>query len=64
MNKIGTRIADIHSQLLNIIGDCLQFDLSSDQLKKIQDKKSQVVKVLFELQNTIQDEYEKTYKNI
>lgn len=64
MNKIGTKIADIHSQLLNILGDCLQFDLSSDQLKKIQDKKSQVMEKLFDLQNTIQAEYEKTNKNI
>lgn len=53
MNKIGTRVANIHSELMNILGDCLQFDLSRDQLQKIQDKKSDVMKALFALQDTI-----------
>ena len=53
MNKIGARVAHIHSELMNILGDCLQFDLSGDQLQKIQDKKSDVIKALFALQDTI-----------
>lgn len=53
MNKIGTRVANIHSELMNILGDCLQFDLSADDLQKIQDKKSDVIKALFALQDTI-----------
>ena len=54
MNKINTRISNIHTELLNILGDCLQFDLSGDQLQKIQDKKSDCIKALFALQNEIQ----------
>ena len=53
MNKIGARVAHIHTELLNILGDCLQFDLSADELQKIQDKKSDVMKALFALQDTI-----------
>lgn len=50
MNKIGNRIAKIHTELLNIIGDCLQYDLSGDQIHKIQDKKQEIITKLFELQ--------------
>ena len=50
MNKIGNRIAKIHTELLNIIGDCLQYDLSGDQISKIQDKKQKIITKLFELQ--------------
>ena len=53
MNKIGGRIANIHSELMNILGDCLQFDISADNLQKIQDKKSDVMKALFALQDAI-----------
>lgn len=54
MNNINTKIANIHTELLNILGDCLQFDLSAAQLQKIQDKKSDCIKALFALQNEIQ----------
>lgn len=50
MNKIRNRIAKIHTELLNIIGDCLQYDLSGDQIQKIQDKKQEIITKLFELQ--------------
>ena len=53
MNKINNSIAEIHTALLNIIGECLHFDLSGDQLQKIQDKKSDCIKALFALQNEI-----------
>ena len=59
MNKIGTKIANIHSELLNIIGDCLQYDLSGDELKKIQDKKQEIITKLFELQAIIKRYTEK-----
>ena len=59
MNKIGTKIANIHSELLNIIGDCLQYDLSGDELKKIQDKKQEIITKLFELQAIIERYTEK-----
>lgn len=55
MNKIGTRIANIHTELLNIIGDCLQYDLSGDQISKIQDKKADCVRAIFALKDTISD---------
>ena len=50
MDKIRNRIAKIHTELLNIIGDCLQYDLSGDQISKIQDKKQEIITKLFELQ--------------
>ena len=53
MNKINTKIANIHTDLLNIIGDCLQFDLSADQLQKIQDKKTDCIKSLLAFQAEI-----------
>ena len=53
MNKINNRIAQIHTELLNILGDCLQFDISGDQIQKIQDKKADVMTAVFALQNTI-----------
>lgn len=53
MSEIRNRIAKIHTELLNIIGDCLQYDLSGDQISKIQDKKQEIVKKLFELQTII-----------
>ena len=59
MNKIGTKIANIHTELLNIIGDCLQYDLSGDELKKIQDKKQEIITKLFELQAIIKRYTEK-----
>lgn len=59
MNKIGNRIANIHTELLNIIGDCLQFDLSGDELKKIQNKKQEIITKLLELQTTIKRYTEK-----
>ena len=54
MNKIGNRIAKIRNELLNIVGDCLQFDLSSEQMSKIQDKKQEIIATLFELQVIIE----------
>ena len=59
MNKIGTKIANIHTELLNIIGDCLQYDLSGDELKKIQNKKQEIITKLFELQAIIKKYTEK-----
>lgn len=59
MNKIGTKIANIHTELLNIIGDCLQYDLSGDELKKIQNKKQEIITKLFELQAIIKRYTEK-----
>ena len=53
MNKINTKIANIHTDLLNILGDCLQFDLSAAQLQKIQDKKADCIKSLLALQTEI-----------
>lgn len=50
MSEIRNRIAKIHTELLNIIGDCLQYDLSGDQITKIQDKKQEIITKLFELQ--------------
>lgn len=55
MNKINTKISNIHTELLNILGECLQFDLSGDQINKIQDKKGDCVKALFALKDTISD---------
>lgn len=59
MNKIRDKIANIHTELLNIIGDCLQYDLSVDELKKIQDKKQEIITKLFELQAIIKRYTEK-----
>ena len=59
MNKIGTKITNIHTELLNIIGDCLQYDLSGDELKKIQNKKQEIITKLFELQAIIKRYTEK-----
>ena len=59
MNQIGTRIANIHTELLNIVGDCLQYDLSGDELSKIQDKKQKIITKLFELQAIIKRYTEK-----
>lgn len=59
MNQIGTRIANIHTELLNIVGDCLQYDLSGDELSKIQDKKQEIITKLFELQAIIKRYTEK-----
>ena len=42
--------------LLDIMGDVLQYDLSGDQIGKIQDKKQAVIAALFAMQNTIQNE--------
>ena len=53
MNKINTRISNIHTELLDLIGDCLQFDLSGEQLSKIQEKKQDCIKALFALQDEI-----------
>lgn len=59
MNKIGNRISNIHTELLNIVGDCLQYDLSGDELSKIQDKKQEIITKLFELQAIIKRYAEK-----
>lgn len=59
MNKIGNKIANIHTELLNIIGDCLQYDLSGDELHKIHDKKQEIITKLFELQAIIKRYTEK-----
>ena len=59
MNKIGTRIANIHTELLNIVGDCLQYDLSGDEMHKIQDKKQEIITKIFELQTIIKRYIEK-----
>lgn len=59
MNKIGTRISNIHTELLNIVGDCLQYDLSGDELSKIQDKKQEIITKLYELQAIIKRYTEK-----
>lgn len=59
MNKINNTVAKIHSELLDIIGDCLQYDLSGDELKKIQDKKQEIITKLFELQAIIKRYTEK-----
>ena len=48
MNKINNTIANIHTELLNIIGECMHYDLSGDQLSKISDKKQELVKKLFD----------------
>lgn len=53
MLDINIRIAKIHTELLNIVGDCLQFDLSGEQMSKIQDKKQEIIKKIFELQTMI-----------
>ena len=56
MNKINKKITIIHSMLLDIMGDVLQYDLSGDQIDKIQDKKQAAMTALFAMQNTIQNE--------
>ena len=56
MNRINEKITIIHSMLLDIMGDVLQYDLSGDQIGKIQDKKQAVIAALFAMQNTIQNE--------
>lgn len=56
MNRINEKITIIHSMLLDIMGDVLQYDLSGDQIAKIQDKKQAVIAALFAMQNTIQNE--------
>ena len=55
MNKINNTVAQIHTELLDIIGQVMKYDLSSDQINKIQDKKSDCVKALFALKDTISD---------
>lgn len=59
MNKINISVEKIHTELLNIVGDCLQYDLSGDELKKIQDKKQEIITKLFELQAIIKKYTEK-----
>lgn len=49
----------INKALINIYGECLKYDLSADQLRKIYDKKYEVWKKLQELMNTIKRETEK-----
>ena len=56
MNNIDKKVLEIHTALLDIIGDVLQYDLSGDQIKSIQDKKYEVVKALFALQDKIKGE--------
>lgn len=53
MNRINEKITIIHSLLLDIMGDVLQYDLSGDQIGKIQDKKQAIMTALFAMQNTI-----------
>lgn len=53
MLDINISIAKIHTELLNIVGDCLQFDLSGEQMSKIQDKKQKIMTELFELHTII-----------
>lgn len=48
----------INKALINIFGECLNYDLSADQLSKIYDKKYEVLKKLQELMNTIKTEIE------
>ena len=59
MNKINNTIANIHSELLNIIGEVLHFDLSGEQISKIQDKKQDCIKALFALQDEIKKQVNK-----
>lgn len=56
MNRINEKITIIHSMLLDIMGDVLKYDLSGEQIGKIQDKKQAVIAALFAMQNTIQNE--------
>lgn len=56
MNRINEKITIIHSLLLDIMGDVLQYDLSGEQIGKIQDKKQAAMTALFAMQNTIQNE--------
>lgn len=56
MNRINEKITIIHSMLLDIMGDVLQYDLSGDQIAKIQDKKQAIMAALFAMQNTISNE--------
>lgn len=56
MNRINEKITIIHSMLLDIMGDVLQYDLSGDQISKIQDKKQATMAALFAMQNTISNE--------
>lgn len=56
MNRINEKITIIHSMLLDIMGDVLQYDLSGEQIGKIQDKKQAVIAALFAMQNTISNE--------
>ena len=55
MNKINNTVAQIHTELLDIIGEVMKYDLSGDQINKIQDKKGDCVKALFVLKDTISD---------
>ena len=55
MNKINNKVAEIHTALMDIIGEVIKHDLSGDQINKIQDKKSDCVKALFVLKDTISD---------
>ena len=55
MNNINNTIAKIHSELLDIIGEVMKYDLSGDQIDKIQDKKANCVRALFALKDTISD---------
>lgn len=55
MNNINNTIAKIHSDFLDIIGEVIKHDLSGDQINKIQDKKSDCIKALFALKDTISD---------
>lgn len=55
MNNINNTIAEIHTSLLNIIGEVMKHDLSGEQIDKIQDKKAVCVRALFALKDTISD---------
>lgn len=55
MNTINNKVAEIHTALMDIIGEIIKHDLSGDQINKIQDKKSDCIKALFALKDTISD---------
>ena len=61
MNKINISVEKIHTELLNIIGETLHYDLSGDAISKIQDKKHNVIKAIFDLQNEIKKQTDGKY---
>ena len=55
MQNINNKINQIYLLYQDIISDVLKYDLSGDQIDKIQDKKNICIRNMFNLKDTISD---------